>query len=179
MSRFVERSFQAIQATQGGLEEENFRFHLVFLDKSQMMDFLLGLSTPARSLVQNYLVDDSEASWKELVRIINSRVIKNPKFQNSYGVFFPHVTWLALNPQAVPQRLVRTNLPAGYRMVPVPKLSLYLARTGTSDINRVTLTQALPEYGSSLGFSPETGIQILESMLELFAAAQEEIAASA
>ena len=177
LGQFVRAVSEAVQSG-NELKPEDFKTHIVFSRKKDMMDFLLSLKTSERPFVEHYSVDET-SGLKEVSRALETRVIKNPKFSDSFGVFFPQESWTGQNVSVPRQRLVQSEIPAQYSGALIPKLALYFAQTTTGNISAVSLLQALPDMGASLEFRPDTGIHILVSMLELMAKSQEKFAISA
>jgi SNF2 family DNA or RNA helicase len=178
LREFVRRVHAAVNV-RTDLNEKNFRFHIVFIRKIDWHDFIRGVRITAQPMIQSYVVNETEAGWKELVKILNRRVIENPKFSNAYGIFFPNEIWTRFNPALTYSRLVRSDIPAEYGIVLVPRLVLYFAITDTASINSVSLLHEFPDYGPSLQFRPGSGIHILETLLEIIVKSRQAFAASA
>ena len=122
----------------------------------------------------------AEGSYVETVDIheeLASSVYRHPVFGSKFGVFFPDQAQAQKISEW--QRIVRTEIPKEYSILLLPALSRYFATTTTSDINAMTLRQALPDLFASAAFRVGQGIAIVAAFLEQIAAAERQLSASA
>ncbi|MDA9101109.1 hypothetical protein N9K06_00385, partial [Omnitrophica bacterium] len=182
LARYIE-SVRAAFEYQGDVTGERFQFHLVSENKSDLMAFLLQLSPAARNAVTVYSVDGTVMTRGMLQKKLRARVYENEKFRESYGVFNFGNPSAAARPQdddGIVKRTVFSEVPSEYSMVLLPHLSGYFASTSTSDIDAISLREALPDaFDRTVTYGATSGIRIVTELLEVILTAREKIAASA
>jgi hypothetical protein len=169
-SEMRDRLFRFIEVAQTA---ERFNMALVSSNKKELMAFVTELAKRGLSKgVTHHAVDGSEGGWESLARELGHGI-----FNEKFGVFFPEEAFVKYVPAW--QRVVRSQIPPEYGPSVLTKLTPVFSTAATADINAVMLRQAFPDFTNAIQFVQGKGLLIGLAWLEMSAAADRQISASA